>query len=116
MMAKGGEVERRSATIAIKDLQRDPVGKDIASSNIEDSPNHPRPDAKKPIAVGLHTETGKLHLLNGYHRVAAAEAAGQTHIDAEVVPTKGKIHRPGTYDETYMHAPAKWDAVKKVSK
>jgi hypothetical protein len=101
--ADGGKVKNEEH-IEIKRLRRDPVGRDKAAYNIHTNADHPhRKDRGQPVTIGRHVDTGDLHVLNGYHRIAEAEKAGHTHIKANVVPTQGVYFREGTYDENYQH-------------
>lgn len=96
--------------IAIADLQQDESGVANAHKTFLFNKNFKVSD--KPVDVGQHVTTGKLHLLNGYHRVLAAQKRGETHIEANVVPTKGKYNDrcPDIFD----HVPAKWSEMKKA--
>src|SRR5665213_2429015 len=116
--AEGGETsEKRPQKVAIADLHQDNIGKDKAEYNLENEPQHKSKQTGKPVQVGLNVNTGKLHLLDGYHRVAAATKAGDAHVDAEVQPSKCDYHKPpSNWDEIYQHKPAKWKDVKKPQK
>jgi hypothetical protein len=96
--------------IPIKDLELDQAGKDRATRTFEETPDF-KP-SKEPIGVGQHIETGKLHLLNGYHRVHNALKNGETHIEAHVKPSQGK-YADSAWGKIYQHKSAPWSSVKK---
>ncbi len=109
----------RKMKLPLEHIHQDPHGVANAHKTF-----HFTPDFKvsaKPVRVGMHTKTGKLYLLDGYHRALAAQKNGQSHIEAEVIPTKGvlgakhpqyKSPRYKTYHDQFFHEPATWDEVK----
>ena len=102
--------------VAIKDLHQDEPGVANAHKTFHFEPNFKVSD--KPVDVGMHVKTGKLHLLNGYHRVLAAQKRGDTHVEAHVIPTKGSYGHPKVkgYEHTFFHKPASWSEIKKIKK
>ncbi len=75
--------------IAIKDLVRDTFGDAGAHQTFVFNKN-PK-ISSEPVSVAHNVKTGKLHLVDGYHRVLAAEKRGDTHILANVHKDAGKM-------------------------
>jgi hypothetical protein len=109
--------------LAIEHIHQDPHGVANAHKTF-----HFTPDFKvsaKPVKVGVHIKTGKLYLLDGYHRAMAAQKRGETHINAEVIPTKGvlgakhpkyKSPQYKTYHDQFFHEVASWDEMQEPVK
>lgn len=104
--------------ISLEHLHQDPLGVSNAHKTFHFEPNFQV--SSKPVKVGVHTKTGKMYLLDGYHRALAAQKRGDTHIVAHVIPTKGvlgakhpKYNKPGyeAYKDQFFHEPATWDEV-----
>jgi len=106
------KVYRKPATVQISDLHQDPGGVANAHKTFYWTPDFKVSD--KPVAVGVHVKDGKMYLLNGYHRVLAAQKRGDTHVQAELVPTKGKLGHPSLkgYEDQFFHEPATWEEMK----
>lgn len=102
----------RYANVKISDLHQDPLGVSNAKKTFHFTPDF-KP-SNKPVAVGVHVDTGKTYLLDGYHRTLAAQKRGDTHIKARLVPTKGKLGHPKLkgYEDQFFHERAKWSDMK----
>lgn len=102
--------------IPLSDIHQDSAGVSNAHKTF-----HWTPDFKvsnKPVDVGVHVQNGKYHLLNGYHRALAAQKRGETHIMANVIPTKGRFGHPTTkgYEDQFFHEPAAWSEMSSPKK
>ncbi len=90
--------------IAIKDLVRDTFGDAGAHQTFVFNKN-PK-ISSEPVSVAHNVKTGKLHLVDGYHRVLAAEKRGDTHILANVHKDAGKMEYSkegyGTYRQKLL--------------
>jgi GNAT superfamily N-acetyltransferase len=91
--------------VAIKDLVRDTFGDAGAHQTFVFNKN-PK-ISSNPVSVAHNVKTGKLHLVDGYHRVLAAEKRGETHISANVHKDAGKMEVSKEGYGTYRQKPLK---------